>query len=385
MDNFEKLSNKILESKVTNEECLVGLITLICEKAIDEPHFATVYAMLCSKLFTELPAYQEWICPSGVVAENIFRKLLLKRCQEEFEKDAKWAADDAAAQVERAELRKRIDTLSAEEKLRIAEEDYERSKLKRRVLGNIRFVGELFLQRLISESIIHRCIYSLLKSEEPEEEDVESLCKLITATGKQLDHPSAKDIIDSYFEKMGDLSNDEKKLSSRIRFMLMDVIDLRKNKWVNAKLSQSKSLAQVKKEIEMEEREKEREKERSKHNYGRGGRQMSKGGSQARHEDRRRNTNGEEEGWKSVGDQPQKQTEVTLRSGKTTIIKRSASNNTSADPRVPPPAAKLANSFEALEENTHSPGSNVPAEPAQSQMDVMIDAVKNYKYIHCYL
>ncbi|KAJ3340901.1 Eukaryotic translation initiation factor 4 gamma 1, partial [Kappamyces sp. JEL0680] len=214
LDNFEKLTNKILECNIGDEDTLAGVIALICEKAIDEPHFASIYAMLCSSLFFGLPKIQEWVCPTGAPQDNLFRKFLLKRCQEEFEKDAKWAADDATAQAARAELRKRIDELSPEEKLKIAEEDYERNKLKRRVLGNIRFVGELFLQGMIAEAIIHRCILSLLKNmESPEEEDIESLCKLLTATGKKLDHDRAKPTMDAYFNRMEILSVSEGLLS----------------------------------------------------------------------------------------------------------------------------------------------------------------------------
>ncbi|KAL0308700.1 UNVERIFIED_CONTAM: Eukaryotic translation initiation factor 4G [Sesamum radiatum] len=45
-----------------------------------------------------------------------------------------------------------------------------------------------------------------------------------------IDHPKAKDHMDAYFDIMGQLSNNMK-LSSRVRFMLKDSIDLRKSKW----------------------------------------------------------------------------------------------------------------------------------------------------------
>ena len=382
LDNFEKLSGKILESKIEDENVLVGMITLICEKAIDEPHFSTVYAMLCFRLFVKLPEFQTWICPTGIVQENMFRKSLLKRCQEEFEKDAKWAEDDAAAQVERAEMRLKIDELSAEEKLRIAEEDYERKKLKRRVLGNIRFVGELFLQGIISESIIHHCICRLVGNENIEEEDVESLCKLVTATGKRLDHQKSKEVIDSYFERMEDLSKMEDKFSSRIRFLLMDVLDLRKTQWVNTKISQVKSIAQVKQEIEKEEREKERAK--SQRGKGGGGVRLNKGSSTSGNRpdrDDRRSKPSDEGDWKAVGEHA-KQNEITLRSGKSHIYKnkRTSPSSISSEQHAAAPSAKLTNSFDALENMSSSkPLSSVEQVAEVSQMNIMMDAFKNFK------
>ena len=55
------------------------------------------------------------------------------------------------------------------------------------------FIGELYRQTLISEAVIHRCLKSLLTEiENPEEEDIESLCKLLTSAGRNLDHPRAE-------------------------------------------------------------------------------------------------------------------------------------------------------------------------------------------------
>ncbi|KAI8898411.1 armadillo-type protein, partial [Globomyces pollinis-pini] len=233
LDTFEKLLKKILEAEIDGQETLEAVIGLIFEKAIDESAFASMYAKLCLRLMKEFPLTQPWISPTGTQQDNAFRTLLLRRCQMEFEQDAKWTADDANSQSERAEIRKNIDSLTAEEKLKIAEEDYERGKLKRRVLGNIRFVGELFVQGLISETIIHRCIRSLLNNiKNPEEEDIESLIGLMIATGHKIDVSKSVDIMNSYFERIKELSV-HSGLSNRIKFSLMDLMDLRKAKWAS--------------------------------------------------------------------------------------------------------------------------------------------------------
>ncbi|KAL0410773.1 UNVERIFIED_CONTAM: Eukaryotic translation initiation factor 4G [Sesamum latifolium] len=84
---------------------------------------------------------------------------------------------------------------------------------------------------MLTERIMHECINKLLgQYQNPDEENIEALCKLMSTIGEMIDHPKAKDHMDAYFDIMGQLSNNMK-LSSRVRFMLKDSIDLRKNKW----------------------------------------------------------------------------------------------------------------------------------------------------------
>ena len=96
------------------------------------------------------------------------------------------------------------------------------------MLGNIRLIGELYKKKMLTERIMHECIKKLLgQYQDPDEEDIEALCKLMSTIGEMIDHPKAKEHMDAYFEMMRSLSNNMN-LSSRLRFMLKDVIDLRK-------------------------------------------------------------------------------------------------------------------------------------------------------------
>ena len=63
--------------------------------------------------------------------------------------------------------------------------------MRKRSLGNIRFIGELFKLKMLSETIMHECITRLLKSSS-DEEALECFGKLIMTTGKDLDHTEAK-------------------------------------------------------------------------------------------------------------------------------------------------------------------------------------------------
>lgn len=64
-------------------------------------------------------------------------------------------------------------------------------KNRKRSLGNIRFIGELFKLKMLSETIMHECVVRLLRSSS-DEESLECFAGLITTTGKDLDKPEAK-------------------------------------------------------------------------------------------------------------------------------------------------------------------------------------------------
>ncbi len=65
------------------------------------------------------------------------------------------------------------------------------TQMRKRSLGNMLFIGELFKLQMISEAIMHDCITRLLKSTS-DEEALEGFGKLIMTTGKDLDKPKAK-------------------------------------------------------------------------------------------------------------------------------------------------------------------------------------------------
>ncbi|XP_058086465.1 eukaryotic translation initiation factor 4G-like [Magnolia sinica] len=211
--NFEKLFQQVKEVNIDNAVTLTGVISQIFDKALTEPTFCEMYANFCLHLAGELPDFSE-------DNEKItFKRLLLNKCQEEFER-----GEREQAEANRAE---------EEGEIKQSKEEREEKKVKarRRMLGNIRLIGELYKKRMLTERIMHECIKKLLgQYQNHDEEDVEALCKLMSTIGEMIDHPKAKEHMDAYFDMMLNLSNNQN-LSSRVRFMLRDAIDLRKNKW----------------------------------------------------------------------------------------------------------------------------------------------------------
>uniref|UniRef100_A0A3B5Q7H1 Eukaryotic translation initiation factor 4 gamma 1 n=1 Tax=Xiphophorus maculatus TaxID=8083 RepID=A0A3B5Q7H1_XIPMA len=235
---FQQLMKQVQELTVDTEERLKGVIDLTFEKAISEPDFSVAYANMCRCL-----SGLKVITPDKPGATVNFRKLLLNRCQKEFEKDKD---DDEIFEKKQKELE------ADEVKQRLIEElEDAKDKARRRSLGNIKFIGELFKLKMLTEVIMHDCIVKLLKNHD--EESLECLCRLLSTIGKDLDFEKAKPRMDQYFNQMEKIIK-ERKTTSRIRFMLQDVLDLRRNNWVPRRGDQGpKTIDQIHKEAEMEE------------------------------------------------------------------------------------------------------------------------------------
>uniref|UniRef100_A0A8K9XTE3 Eukaryotic translation initiation factor 4 gamma, 1a n=1 Tax=Oncorhynchus mykiss TaxID=8022 RepID=A0A8K9XTE3_ONCMY len=237
---FQQLMKQVTELTIDTEERLKGVIDLIFEKAISEPNFSVAYANMCRCLMgLKVPTTDK----PGVTVN--FRKLLLNRCQKEFEKDQD---DDVIFEAKQKEM----EAAKEEEKAGLkATLEEAKDQARRRSLGNIKFIGELFKLKMLTEAIMHDCIVKLLKNHD--EESLECLCRLLSTIGKDLDFEKAKPRMDQYFAQMDKIIK-EKKTSSRIRFMLQDVIDLRRSGWVPRRGEQGpKTIDQIHKDAEQEE------------------------------------------------------------------------------------------------------------------------------------
>eukprot|EP01116_Phalansterium_solitarium_P018026 TRINITY_DN4612_c0_g1_i2.p1 TRINITY_DN4612_c0_g1~~TRINITY_DN4612_c0_g1_i2.p1 ORF type:complete len:1839 (+),score=606.15 TRINITY_DN4612_c0_g1_i2:180-5696(+) len=228
IEKFDSLFDKLLNVGIRDIDILKGVIGQVFDKATTEPHFSTMYAVLCERLSLQCPEF-----PDEKGEKQSFRRILLNRCQEEFEGRSSIQIPEDIDPSEREDLE---------------------IKNKRRHLGNIRFIGELYKRNQLPEKVMHHCILSLLKLENPDEESMEALCKLVTTIGQKLETTTKlKETVNKYFQDLLALSENQE-LTSRIRFMIKDLIDLRANNWVpRIKQNEAKSLAAARAEIEMPE------------------------------------------------------------------------------------------------------------------------------------
>lgn len=120
---------------------------------------------------------------------------------------------------------------------------------------HILFAGELYKLKMLTSKIMVYCMNHLI--DKLEEEKLECLCKLLTTIGEQVES-EVKDQLDNVFKKMQEIISDRRnnKISSRVRFMIQDVIELRRRRWVVKSVvdSQPKMMDQIQKEAEQQQR-----------------------------------------------------------------------------------------------------------------------------------
>jgi translation initiation factor 4G len=215
MEKFDSISDQIVAWANKSEAEADGttlqlVIQLVFEKATDEATWSHMYARLCRKMMEHVSSdVRENKEGKPVAGGQLFRQYLLFRCQTNFEKG--WSAkEDLEVAVVAA-------SGAAPGEIVFSDEYYALQKAKRRGLGLVKFIGELFKLQMLTEKIMHRCILKLL--DEPAEEDIESVCQLLITVGSALSGPKGKEPMDRYFEKMKGLAADHA-VSSRIRFML---------------------------------------------------------------------------------------------------------------------------------------------------------------------
>ena len=102
-------------------------------------------------------------------------------------------------------------------------EEYQNSLFKYRMkkLGNMKFIGELHKNSLLTLKIIHYCLRTLLYDiTNPLEIDIERICILLACVGGLIDQqPDQKAFVDSCFNRINLLMMSSN-LTPRIRFKL---------------------------------------------------------------------------------------------------------------------------------------------------------------------
>ena len=152
---FDTLVLRFQELPIDSAEKLSLCMELVFEKAVDEPSFSVAYASMCGEL-------QKKKVSDADGKEINFRKLLIMRCQQEFEKDYMEGLD-REKHVSEMEA-----TTDEDEKKRIKGEfEALERKLRKRSLGNIRceFLTKLTLLSLLCFLSIDNFMHFLVRNE----------------------------------------------------------------------------------------------------------------------------------------------------------------------------------------------------------------------------
>ncbi|XP_055937780.1 eukaryotic translation initiation factor 4 gamma 3-like isoform X2 [Argiope bruennichi] len=224
---FKILFSQLKKLNIDSLEAMDLVVELIYENAIYEPYFCVLYANLCKQLASKIPFAGQSDQPFD------FRTLLLSKCIRGFdEKFSNFKQENQDLQ---------------------SQDNEERIKLKARWLGNMRFMGELYKFNMIQTSVILSCADILLKQED--EDSLECFCWIIKTAGKELEN--CKDLpeenpVDKYFAQIQKIV-DSRLTSTRIRFLLQDIIDLRESNWIPRRAeNRPRTIDEIRKEAALE-------------------------------------------------------------------------------------------------------------------------------------
>ena len=223
---------------------------------------------VCGQQISEI-FLSEVECKSDASKKNSFKRSLLNKCEEEFNKKDiydSWQKEKQQYEDMKTKL------TDQERAIQESELNFRRIKIKKQMLGNVKFIGQLYKVNLLKEKVMRFCIGSMLrlderkdiKSKNPEyvdsgstdmdEEDHEAICNMFATIGSTIDKPPAAEFMKVCFLKIESLSQDDI-LPSRSKFMYKDVIDLRSNHWIpRRKEEKAKTIAEIREDVEAEER-----------------------------------------------------------------------------------------------------------------------------------
>ena len=224
VEKFDKLSDRFMSCGIDRSEDLINKAAhMIIMKAQLEEHFCFMYADLCRKIVNEWdlrdaaggeaaggpvetqadgsPAPRPLVIEGGL--GKYFRGVLLVKCEEEFHLDrVAGVAELLALDIPQDEKDEKVFVY------------------RKRYLGHMRFIGEVFLQDLVKYGIMITCVQTLCQS--LEEDSLACMCKLMTTIGKKLEdlaetRSKVRDPLEQLFKDLARMSQENDKYSSRMR------------------------------------------------------------------------------------------------------------------------------------------------------------------------
>jgi len=306
-DNESRLTSEFTGLQPNTFELLNVIVSTIFDKAIQEPGFSTLYARLCKTCHERWNAKYKFPFTDkhGKTKEKAFREVLLTKAQEKFEKlkilhvRDKTLFDEKSFEVKRIDMEEKMANLPKE-----GEEGFDKRKflelteelgdvnvrIKQQSMGNVTFVGELYLQKLLSSNIMNGCMRQLSTSDN--ENELESLSKLIPTIGREYerefntiqggarpnqDAQKKADVIKNSFESIfanihqiiqakKTLGKEKVIVSPRIVCLLQDICDMKTRGWKKRGVS-GPGLMKKDELAKYNERMSEKEKRSTEENY----------------------------------------------------------------------------------------------------------------------
>lgn len=210
-EKFNTLYIKLMQCGIDETAHMEMLARVICEEAVLQCNFSSMYADLCMYMLGDLS--QE--------GGKVFAEAVLESCTKLFDQSLDRAGEDAAALGD------------GERGPRSEDEEEAQATRKRRTIGNVRFIGELLIRDVFPPQVLFTCTDRLVKPRCGHR--LEMLATLLTVVGPVFDTmmwPRHSDLVPMFWLVRG-LTCDAS-VPKRVRCLLRDVAELRDAMWVDA-------------------------------------------------------------------------------------------------------------------------------------------------------
>ncbi|ETO31105.1 eukaryotic translation initiation factor 4 gamma, partial [Reticulomyxa filosa] len=262
-EKFDVLAKRMIslvQDDVTNQDQYALVLSSILDKAATENKFVEQYVELCVELYQSrlkpllklMKMTNDMNATRGTASGNdgTDEKKQNRSAQKEFRRMCiEFLQTKLASQ--RIQVLENIDEM--EEFQSMDKEDVDNIKIarKKKLLGFMSVLGELYNRDLISENIIFDGVipnYLGKKDSPPLPLDIESLCALLEQCCVTLeDNPSAKRKAEECLNKMHLWARD---MEPRIRFRVDAICEIKNNQWVNPhKTDKAKTLREIRQEF----------------------------------------------------------------------------------------------------------------------------------------
>ncbi|XP_037044153.1 eukaryotic translation initiation factor 4 gamma 3-like [Bradysia coprophila] len=216
-ETFAKLVEQCAEViDVESAEQAREVAAMYFEKVMGEPVFLNSYVQFTVDLANRT---------------EVFKKAIITECQMQFERNVKNFDLNRQLQLLLQKIDEAKNSIEKDEQQYLYDE--EKRKLTQNSIKIIRFIGELFNHGMLTPKIIIFCASALL--DQNSEPKLECLCNLLTTVAPRLKNvkPIKHSDLDNFFKTLLEIArNQNVKISSRVRRLMLDVSDPQRNNWL---------------------------------------------------------------------------------------------------------------------------------------------------------
>ena len=260
VDNYKTTSDNIYEiikDDIANQE---KFLDVLFNKSVNEKAFVKLYAKLCKDFDKKLPQKNEKKKDekSNKKPTSVMRVKLLDKCRQIF----------------KIENNEKFD-----EYIKVADPVEREIKLKKFVLGDVNFIGELINIQILSRKIVSQCLNNLFTRFNDAKADkslkminLEAIVILLDNFGtllkakedkmKEEDKKTYNSLVEKYLKKLSEVIENDKNLVQYVKYKIINLIERSKNNWEKSKYDKSLD-AKGKKDLEDEEETEKNERGKS--------------------------------------------------------------------------------------------------------------------------